>query len=48
MLGYPEGHVDLEGISRTAQLRMLGNSVQVSCGEAIGFYAREVVLGLNE
>lgn len=43
MLGYPEGHVDLEGISRTAQLRMLGNSVMVQVAEAIGFYAREVL-----
>lgn len=43
MLGYPAGHVDLDGISRTAQLRALGNSVQVQVAEAIGFYADELL-----
>jgi site-specific DNA-cytosine methylase len=36
MLGFPEGWVDVKGVSRTAKIRMLGNAVQVQCGEAIG------------
>lgn len=38
MLGFPEGWVDVKGVSRTAQIRMLGNAVQVQCGEAIGYH----------
>jgi site-specific DNA-cytosine methylase len=34
MLGFPEGWT--EGETRTQQLRMLGNAVQVQCGEVIG------------
>jgi hypothetical protein len=36
MLGYPEGWVSAIDIPRTAQLRILGNSVQVDCGERVG------------
>lgn len=36
MLGFPDGWVDVPGVKRTAQLRMLGNSVQVQCAEAVG------------
>jgi len=36
MLGYPDGWVDVEGVSRTNQLRMLGNSVQVQIGALAG------------
>lgn len=28
----------MKGVSRTAQIRMLGNAVQVQCGEAIGYH----------
>lgn len=37
MLGFPAGHVSDSGVSRMAQLRILGNSVQVQCAEAIGW-----------
>lgn len=36
MLGEPVGWTAVEGISRTARLRMLGNSVQVACGYVAG------------
>lgn len=36
MLGYPDGWVSDVDIPRTAQLRILGNSVQVQCGEVVG------------
>ena len=36
MLGFPDGWVDVDGVKRTAQLRMLGNSVQVQCGALLG------------
>lgn len=36
MLGYPDGWVSATGIPRTAQLRILGNSVQVGCAERVG------------
>lgn len=42
MMGFPEGWVDVDGVSRTAQLRMLGNSVQVQVGETIGRYLVEI------
>lgn len=35
MLGFPDGWVDLAGVTRTAQLRMLGNSVQVQIGALV-------------
>lgn len=35
MLGFPAGWTDVPGVSRTARLRMLGNSVQVQCGYAV-------------
>lgn len=38
MLGFPDGWVDVTGVSRTQQLRMLGNAVQVQCGTAVGRY----------
>lgn len=47
MLGYPAGHVDIDGVSRTAQLRMLGNSVQVQVGEGIARYAADVLIALE-
>jgi site-specific DNA-cytosine methylase len=34
MLGFPDGWTD--GERRTHRLRMLGNSVQVQCGEYVG------------
>lgn len=36
MLGFPQGWTGVDGVSRTAQLRMLGNAVQVQCGQLIG------------
>lgn len=33
-MGFPEGWTD--GEKRTARLRMLGNAVQVQCGEVVG------------
>lgn len=36
MLGYPAGWISGIDIPRTAQLRILGNSVQVDCGERVG------------
>lgn len=36
MLGFPDGWTDCANISRTARLRILGNAVQVQCGQAIG------------
>ena len=36
MLGFPYGWVEVDGMSRTAQLRMLGNSVQVQVAELMG------------
>jgi hypothetical protein len=38
MLGYPPGHFDIPGLARTKKLRALGNSVQVQCGEAVGYW----------
>lgn len=35
MLGFPYGWVDV-GVSRTSQLRLLGNSVQVQIGALMG------------
>lgn len=45
MLGFPSGWVDVAKVSRTAQLRMLGNAVQVQAGEAIGRYIMEEFFG---
>jgi site-specific DNA-cytosine methylase len=42
MLGMPAGWVDV-GISRNAQLRVLGNSVQVQCAEAVGLWLAELM-----
>lgn len=42
MLGYPDGWT--EGESRTARLRMLGNSVQVQVGELVG----ELLIEMDE
>lgn len=36
MLGFPAGWVEVDGVKRTAQLRMLGNSVQVQVGALAG------------
>lgn len=41
MLGFPEGWT--AGESRTAQLRMLGNAVQVQCGEEVGRILMEAI-----
>lgn len=41
MLGYPYGWVEVDGVSRTAQLRLIGNSVQVQCGEVVGLWLAE-------
>lgn len=39
MLGYPAGWFDLSPpLPRTKLLRCLGNSVQVQCGEAVGYW----------
>jgi hypothetical protein len=42
MLGYPYGWVGVDGVSRTAQLRLIGNSVQVQCGEVVGLWLAEI------
>ena len=34
MLGFPDGWT--EGEARTTRLRMLGNAVQVQCGQLVG------------
>jgi site-specific DNA-cytosine methylase len=44
MLGMPGGWVDV-GISRNAQLRVLGNSVQVQCAEAVGEWLSGLMAG---
>ena len=41
MMGYPEGWT--EGVSKTQRLKMLGNSVQVQCGQVVGNLLREKV-----
>jgi len=38
MMGCPDGWVDVPGVSRSAQLRILGNSVQVQVAEAVGLW----------
>lgn len=43
MLGYPADWFDIEGLSRTAKLRALGNSVQVQAAEEVGFWLIELV-----
>ncbi len=40
-MGFPQGWTDI--VSRTARLRMLGNAVQVQCGETVGMMLREWV-----
>jgi site-specific DNA-cytosine methylase len=42
MLGFPDGWVEIDGVSRTAQLRLIGNAVQVQCGALIGLWLAEV------
>lgn len=42
MLGFPAGWVDLPGARRTAQLRMLGNSVQVQVAQIVGLWLSEL------
>jgi site-specific DNA-cytosine methylase len=37
----------VKGVSRTAQLRMLGNACQVQVGEAIGFHLAELLQELE-
>lgn len=41
MLGYPAGWTD--GVTRTARLKMLGNSVQVQQGELVGLAVRRLL-----
>lgn len=36
LMGLPEGWVDVPGVSRTAQLRMIGNAVVPQVAESIG------------
>jgi DNA (cytosine-5)-methyltransferase 1 len=36
MLGFPAGWVEVDGVSRSAQLRMLGNAVQVQVATRVG------------
>jgi hypothetical protein len=36
MLGFPHGWTAVDDLGRPARLRMLGNSVQVQCGELVG------------
>lgn len=43
MLGYPAGWFDVDGLSRTAALRCIGNSVQVQCAERVGVWLAELV-----
>jgi hypothetical protein len=43
MLGYPEGWFDVPGLTRTAKLRALGNSVQVQAAERVGLWLVELV-----
>lgn len=38
MMGCPDGWVDVPGVSRNAQLRILGNSVVVPVAEAVGHW----------
>lgn len=42
MLGYPFGWVAVDGVSRTSQLRLIGNSVQVQCGQVVGLWLAEI------
>lgn len=42
MLGFPEGWVEIPGARRTAQLRMLGNSVQVQVAQVVGLWLAEL------
>jgi hypothetical protein len=42
MLGFPAGWT--EGERRTERLRMLGNAVQVQCGELVGHVLRAVAV----
>lgn len=42
MLGFPDGWVDVSGVKRTQQLRMLGNSVQVQVGALAGLLLLEL------
>lgn len=41
MLGLPAGWVTGAGISRTAQVRVIGNSVQVQVAEVVGRWLAE-------
>lgn len=41
MLGFPHGWTD--GVSRTQRLKMLGNAVQVQCGELVGLAVVETL-----
>jgi site-specific DNA-cytosine methylase len=40
MLGFPDGWVEVDGVARTSQLRMLGNAVQVQVGAYVGLLVR--------
>jgi site-specific DNA-cytosine methylase len=42
MMGCPDGWVDV-GTSRNAQLRVLGNSVQVQVAEAVGWWLADLM-----
>ncbi len=46
MLGFPLGHVSESGVSKTAQLRILGNSVQVQAAEVVGGWIAQAVNAL--
>lgn len=41
MMGFPEGWTEVDGVKRTARLRMLGNAVQVQVAEVVGHMLRE-------
>jgi DNA (cytosine-5)-methyltransferase 1 len=47
LMGFPEGWVNVPGVSRTAQLRMLGNAVVPQVSEALGYYARDILKELG-
>jgi site-specific DNA-cytosine methylase len=45
MLGFPAGWVEVDGVTRTNQLRMLGNAVQVQIAELVGLELLEAGAG---
>lgn len=44
-MGFPLGWT--AGVSRTQRLKMLGNAVQVQCGEVVGALLMEMLLATS-